>query len=137
MTGTRRNARRVLPDSDQDPIDAAIERRHSHRALRRRLQLATRQLEEALGDRRDLWARLEELLNELSGTREGEYFELGFEHGFAAGRSDVRQRSPNVRELAARLKDVTIQTGIPREDGLAALLEAALSLVVRRPVSHR
>lgn len=113
------------------PVDAPIDRRLPQRALQGRGKRAAQRLEAALGTRLDLWLKLEEPLNELHSNREGAYFGLGFEHGFAAGRADARNRTPRECELAERLRDLAIQHGVRGEDALAALLEAALSLAVR------
>lgn len=118
-------------DSDAHPVDEAIERRHPLRTLRARVRRATRAVEQALGNQRHLWLKLEEPLNELRGEREDAYFNFGYEHGFAEGRRALRKTAPAVRELATRLQDRAIQQGARREDALVALLEAALALAVR------
>jgi hypothetical protein len=129
-TGTRR--RRPMDrvhheESEAHAVDDAIDRRLPLRSLRNRIRRA---IEAALGSRRGLWLKLEEPLNELHSEREDAYFDLGYEHGFAAGRSDARKRAPAARELAARLRDRAIQQGARREDSLAALIRAALALAV-------
>jgi len=135
MTATGKRRRRPLDrvhhvESDVHPVDAAIDRRFPQRALRGRIGQATKRLEAVLGPRRVLWLKLEEPLNELHSTREDAYFDLGFEHGFAAGRSDARKGAPEVRDLGVRLRDLAIQHGVQREDALAAVLDAAQSLAV-------
>ncbi len=116
-------------ESDAHPVDDAIDRRFPFRSVRNRIQKATKALEAALGSRRALWLKLEEPLNELRSEREDAYFDLGYEHGLAAGRSDAHHgMAPAVRELAARLRDYAIQHAARREDALAALLDAALTL---------
>ncbi len=117
-------------DGDGHPVDEAIERRLPQRALRHRVDRATARLEAALGKRREVWLELEEPLNELYDHRQAAYFDLGFEHGFAAGRRDARTKAPRVRELAEQVRDVAIQRSASREEALAALLEAATSLAI-------
>ena len=124
-------------ESDMPPVDGAIDRRFPHRALRDRIVRATKRLEATLGSQRVLWLKLEEPLNELRTTREDEYFDMGFEHGFAAGRVDAKKGAAAARQLAARLRDLAIQGVVSHEDALAALLEAALALAVEAAPARR
>ena len=73
---------------DVHPVDEAVQRRLDHAALRRQIRAATNRLLEALGDEQHLWLRLEELLGDYGGDREEAYFDIGYEHGRAAGRAE-------------------------------------------------
>jgi hypothetical protein len=62
---------------------------------------------EALGPRRDLWLKLEDLPTRYQLDREGAFFNLGYELGAAAGRTEalvasIRRGARAQRELAAR-----------------------------------
>jgi flagellar biosynthesis/type III secretory pathway protein FliH len=116
-------------EAEAHAVDVAVERRLPLRALRERISKETKRLRKALGPRSEIWAALEESLNELHQTREEQYFDLGFEHGFAAGRADSMQNTADTWRLAALLRDTAIQDHCPRERAVAALLEAAWSLV--------
>jgi hypothetical protein len=90
---------------------------------------------QALGERQDLWLRLEELLSELRCAREEAYFDLGFEHGFAAGqtrgaRAKVRS-SQVVETLATRLQERVLQEDLPRHERMLPLLLAALAFCTK------
>ena len=56
--------------------------------LRRQILPATDRLMEALGEKQHLWLRLDELLGDYRIHREAAYFDLGYEHGRAAGRTE-------------------------------------------------
>lgn len=113
------------------PIDATIDRRFPERALRARIRRITAHLMKALGPRQNLWLNLEAALEELKSKREDAYFDLGFEHGFAAGCSAARRSAGRAREIGARLRNFAIQHG-GQEHALSALLEAATALCVQR-----
>jgi hypothetical protein len=114
---------------DTNPVDDAIDRRFPERALRAQIKRITRQLKRALGPEHALWLKLETALNELNCRREDAYFDLGFEHGFAAGRGEALETQPKARDLSARLRDFAIQC--TSEVALTAMLEAAQALAVR------
>jgi hypothetical protein len=123
------------------PIDEAVERRIPQRKLRRRKIEAGERLMKALGDQRGLWLRLEELFALYHSRREETYFNIGYEHGLAAGRVDaLRARdgetSPGARSLADRLRELAVQADISRAEKVAALLEAAWALALDL-VPHR
>jgi hypothetical protein len=117
------------------PVDDAVERRLDHAALRRRIRTATDRLMEALGEERDLWLRLEELLGELHLDREAAYFDIGHQHGRAAGRAealaDGKSRTSTVyRELAQHVREAALNASLPPGQATSALLEAAWALVL-------
>jgi len=85
---------------EEHPIDATVERRIPQRKIRRRMREAGERLMYALGERRALWMRLEELLGLYHSRREETYFNLGYDHGIAAGR---------VEGLRALLPDIGIR----------------------------
>jgi hypothetical protein len=117
---------------DMHPVDAVVDRRLPARPLRRRIKHLTREVVAALGTRRQLWMNLKEAINELHGDREEEFFNLGFEHGFAAGRSAALNLGSKVRALSARLRDCAIQNG-GRKQALPAVLAAAFALAFPAP----
>jgi hypothetical protein len=124
---------RELPE--EHPIDATVERRVPQRKLRRRMRDAGERLMHALGERRALWMRLEELLGLYHSRREETYFNLGYDHGVAAGRVEgLRalddQTSPDARSLADQLRELAIQADVSRTEKVAALLEAAWALAL-------
>ncbi len=116
-------------------VDAAIARRLPHKSLRRKIRAATNAMLAALGPRRDLWLKLEDLTTRYRMDREEAYFNPGYDLGAAAGRSEalaasVRCGSRAQRELAARIRDITIETELPPPIKVATLLEAAWALVI-------
>ena len=124
---------RELPE--EHPIDATVERRIPQRKLRRRMREAGERLMQALGERRGLWMRLEELLGLYHSRREETYFNLGYDHGVAAGRVEGlraldNQTSPDAQSLADQLRELAIQADVSRTEKVAALLEAAWALVL-------
>lgn len=124
---------RELPE--EHPIDATVERRIPQRKLRRRMRAAGELLMQALGERRNLWIRLEELLGLYHSRREEAYFNLGYDHGVAAGRVEALRalddRSPpETRSLADQLREIAIQADVSRTEKVAALLEAAWALAL-------
>lgn len=119
---------------DEHPVDALVDRRLDHAALRRRIRSATDLLMEVLGDEQHLWLRLEELLGEQRLDREAAYFDLGYEHGRAAGRgealgADGPRTTTAYRALAQGIREAATNAGLPHEHAVAALLEAAWGLV--------
>ena len=129
---------------DMHPVELAVLVRAPLEELNRRIREADSQLLEALGDRRTLWLQLEELLTERCVLREEAHFDVGYEHGFAAGRADALRSlmggtSPaegapvdanviTTRTFADRCRDQAIQTGLPRHLTIAAILEVAWTL---------
>lgn len=129
---------------DMHPVELAVMRRAPLEELNRRIHEADSQLLEALGDRRTLWLQLEELLTERCVLREETHFDVGYEHGFAAGRADALRSLTGstlpaegapadahaiaIRTFADRSRDQAIQTGLPRHLAIAAILEVAWAL---------
>jgi hypothetical protein len=71
----------------------------------------------------------------LHSRREETYFNLGYDHGVAAGRVEgLRalddQTSPDARSLADQLRELAIQADVSRTEKVAALLEAAWALAL-------
>jgi hypothetical protein len=120
---------------DEYPVDALVDRRLDHAVLRRRIRAATDRLVEALDEEHDLWLRLEELLGEQRIDREAAYFDVGYEHGRAAGRAEVlAEKGPRggaaYHDLARHLREAAVNVGLPHDRAAAALLEAAWAIVV-------
>lgn len=124
-------------------VDRAIERLRPMKKLRRRIRHATDELMHALGERKHLWLRLEERLGEYRTRREEAYFDLGYEHGAAAGLASALRILTSTaatgpafheaRELADTVRDLAVQADLPRALTVAALLESAWSLALGLP----
>ena len=125
------------------PVDRAIERRLPLKKLRRRIRAATDEMTAALGDRKRLWLRLEELIGEYRARREEAYFDLGHEHGVAAGRAEALRAlageattakadaAPDeARAFADAVRELAVQTDLPLPLTVAALLETAWALAL-------
>jgi hypothetical protein len=89
---------------------------------------------EALGEEHDLWLRIEELLGEQRLDREAAYFDVGYEHGRAAGRAEALtdgkpRGSTAYRDLARRVREAAADASLPPGQATSALLEAAWALV--------
>jgi hypothetical protein len=128
------------PDlSDEHPVDVLVEKRAPQRRLRRRIRRASRQLMQVLAGRRDLWLGLEAQLAEYRQLREQAYFDVGFEHGFAAGQAHIvgllLGAGVRVEQLAARVREQAILDDqlSPQERALA-LLQAAWAVGFARDV---
>jgi hypothetical protein len=121
-------------EDDEHPVDALVARRLDHAVLRRRIRTATDRLVEALDEEHDLWLRLEELLGEQRLDREAAYFDIGYEHGYVAGRAEaLAETEPQgtaYRALAQRLREAAVNAGLSHERATTALLEAAWALLV-------
>lgn len=119
---------------DVPPVDEAVDRRLDHGALRRQIRAATDRLMEALGDEQHLWLRLEELLGDYGRDREEAYFDIGYEHGRALGRTEglaegKPRAAPAYRDLALRVREAAVNAGIPHDQAVAALIEATWALL--------
>ena len=118
-------------------VDLVIERRFPMEKLALEIHEATDEMVDALGERRRLWLKVEELFAERAARREEAYFNLGYEHGEAAGRaeairsvaSDEVSMTSDARDLASTLRDLAVQSDLPRPVTVAALLETAWALV--------
>ena len=123
-------------------VDIVIERRFPMRKLVGEIRESTDEMVAALGERRCLWLKVEELVAERAALREEAYFNIGYEHGKAAGRArairtlagDDATLMGDARELASTLRDLAVQSDLPRPLTVAALLETAWALVAG--VSH-
>jgi hypothetical protein len=141
MAGRRNHYREANPDEvEAHPIDAELERRLSHRGLRKRIIAAQGRVMSALGEQRHLYLRLEELVGLRHGEREEEIFNIGFDHGLVCGRADalaavLRNHGARGRALAARLAQVATNAGLEPPRALTALLEVAwaMALGARKP----
>ena len=128
---------------EEHAVDRAIERLMPLKKLRRRVHRAIDELMDALGERRHLWLRLEELLGQYRTRREEAYFDLGYEHGAAAGLASALRALTSsaatgpafrrARELADTVRDLAVQADLPRALTVAALLETAWSLSLGLP----
>lgn len=127
---------------EEHPIDAAVERRVPQQKLRRRMRQASERLLHALGDRRHLWLRLEELLGLYRARREEAYFNLGYEHGVTAGRIEGLRAidgslPPEACPLADQVRELAVQADLDRRHKVAALLEAAWALALDLGANRR
>jgi hypothetical protein len=136
MAGRRNHYREANPDEiEAHPVDEEVERRLRHRTLRRRIIAAQDRVMAALGERRHLYLRLEELVGQRHGEREEAMFNVGFEHGLALGRADalaamLRNQGGRGRALAARLAQLATSAGLEPPRALAALLEVAWAMAL-------
>ena len=144
MAGRRDHYGEANPDeTEAHPVDEEVERRLDHRALRRRVLAAQGRVMAALGEQRNPYLRLEELIGRRHGEREEAMFNVGFEHGLVRGRADalaamLRNQGGRGRALAARLAQLAKSAGLDPPRALAALLEVAwaMALGARRPPSR-
>lgn len=126
--------------SEEHPVDAAVGRRLPQKKLLRKMRRLSDQMMAALGDKRHLWLRLEELLGDYHAEREQACFNIGYEHGVAAGRTDAfralvpRSRSGSLtddsRTFSTRVRDLAVQAELPLPLALASLLETIWALVL-------
>ena len=120
-------------ESDEHPVDATVTRRLPQRKLGRRIRELSDRVLSALGDRRDLWIDLEELMNRRHAEREEAYFDLGHELGVVAGRSEGHRAlddrcSPSAHRLADHVRAIAVHTDVSPAERVTALLEAAWAL---------
>jgi hypothetical protein len=126
------------------PVDELISKFSKVQALERMVDLATKRLEEALGEDRSAWMWLEPILNDLSSVRQEAFFNLGYQHGFVAGEAEtLRIFNPELpteseyRHLAERLRETVIQSALPLPIGVAALAETTWALSLDARASQR
>lgn len=127
-------------DSEVHLSDEEVERRLRHATLRKRIIAAQGRVMAALGERRHLYLRLEELVGRRHGEREEATFNVGFEHGLVRGRADalaamLRNQGGRGRALAAGLAQLATSAGLEPPRALAALLEVAWAMALgpRKP----
>lgn len=142
--GTARRSYWHMLDEGHDlhPVDAVVERRLGHTALRRQIHAATERLLRALGEERHLWLRLEELLGDCRVDREAAFFDIGYNHGRVAGRTEglaegKPRASPAYRALVLRAREAAVNAGLPHTHAAAALLDAAWAVVLDLKVPRR
>ena len=85
--------------------------------------MAAQAVVDALGPRRRLWFRYEELLGRLTSRQQAAYFDLGVGHGAAAASGDQLTAGPTVRMLADWLVRESLGAAVSRED-VAAVMAA-------------
>lgn len=124
--------RSLMPTNEEEhPIDKLVAQQPMVNHLRRRISRSSEALMLALGDRTDLWLKLERLLSEREMAREEAYFDAGFEHGLAAGRTEAFQASlaPRLTHLTRELRTrALLEYGLSAQERVAALLLTAWSL---------
>ena len=77
------------PETEEHPVDAAVERRLPQKKLLRKMRRLTDRMMAALGDERWLWLRLEEVFGDYHLQREETYFNIGYEQGLTTGRAEA------------------------------------------------
>ena len=120
----------------EHPVDVAVRRRAPQEALRAEIRGATEELVDALGERRNLWLRLEELRGDYHLCCEEAYFDIGFDYGRIAGRREALQRGggdPEVAEMARRFEEAALAAGLEPGTCVPALLEVAWALATGHP----
>jgi hypothetical protein len=136
MARRRNHYREANPDEvEARPIDEELERRVRHGGLRKRIIAAQGRVMAALGDRRHLYLRLEELVGHRQGEREEAIFNIGFDQGLVRGRADalatvLRNQGARGRALATRLAQLATNAGLEPSRTLAALLEVAWAMAL-------
>ncbi|MFH0900567.1 MAG: hypothetical protein V2A73_08050, partial [Pseudomonadota bacterium] len=121
-----------------DSLDKTICRRLPLHDLKKRIRVAVKNLEAALGTDREPWLQAEALLNDFRIRREDAYFVLGYEHGLAAASAELlRARlhdsevdQSRIASLAHEIRKRTIQTDLPDMLKLAALLESVWAMAM-------
>jgi hypothetical protein len=142
-TRSRFNAYRAAnkAGSDEHPIDDELERRLRHAGLTHRIMKSQDAVVAALGDRRQLYFALEQLLSERVEDREEAMFNLGFEHGCLQGGTDAMaalwRKSGPARAFARELARLSLAPGLKRSQTVAVLLEVAWSLSLQPRSSSR
>jgi len=122
-------------DAEARPIDDELERRLRHASLRKRIIAAQGRVVAALGERRDEYLMLEDLVVRRGAEREKAMFDIGFEHGLVRGRADalsamIQPRSARGRALAKQIVRLAANVGLEGPGTLAALLEVAWALAL-------
>jgi len=84
---------------------------------------------DALGRRRRLWFRCEQLLGRLASRQQVADFDVGVALGAAAARADQIPSRSAVRKLADRLIREAIVTNTPREDVATAAVMAVWAAI--------
>ncbi|MBI5527837.1 MAG: hypothetical protein HY897_16020 [Deltaproteobacteria bacterium] len=130
-------------ETEEHPVDTAVERRFPQKKSLRKMRRLSDQMMAALGDQRYLWLRLEEVQGEYHLQREEIFFNIGYEHGLAAGRADALQAlmpackcgssTNRGRAFAARVRDLTMQVDLSPSLVMAVLLEVAWALALGFP----
>lgn len=135
--GTARRSYRDMLDEERDvhPVDAVVERRLHHDDLRRQIRAATERLLRALGEERHLWLRLEELLGDCRIDREAAFFDIGYDHGRVAGRTEGLAKgrpraTPAYQAVVLRAREAAMNADLHHTHAAAALIEATWSLVL-------
>jgi hypothetical protein len=93
------------PEGHDHPIDLAVRERIQAEADEERIQELQREVREQLGKKSlKAFLALEDLRLELSDKRAEAYFNLGYEHGLAAGAARARgaPSSEDVQQLISR-----------------------------------
>jgi len=126
-----RNKKRALPDhfgaihrsaEEEHPVDAAVEQRLQHQAVRKQLIRLQNQILERLDDKQPFFD-LEDLRNSMSGEREQAYFDLGYEHGIADQRARARRGIEKPMALAEEIRERLVHTRVPPRQAALGLLE--------------
>jgi hypothetical protein len=136
MARRRNHYREANPDEvEAHPIDEELERRVRHRGLRKRIIDAHGCVMAALGDQRQLYLHLEQLVGVRAFDREEAIFNIGFDHGLVRGRADalaavLRNQGSRGRAVAERLAQLATDAGLEPPHALAALLEVAWAMAL-------
>ena len=132
MTGPRRSAyRQLLKDHEQRPfelpVDLAVDNDSEVTRLHREMLRLQRRLRVRGSQERALLAYAN-LRSRLAAVREQLYFDQGFLRGRLAGLAERRLCRREGRDLARRLTEVVLNSGVkPAAAGLA-MLETAYAL---------
>lgn len=116
-------------------VDDEVERRASNKPLRQQIVAAQDHIVATLGEQRDLYLALEDLVNQRADEREEAMFNVGFEHGYIEGRREalavVWRRTSRGRALAKKITQLALDSRLTQPQAVGALLEVAWSLLTK------
>jgi hypothetical protein len=119
----------------ETPLDDAIEQRVDHRAIGRRIRRLERAVTRALGEQRGLLWQLDELRTARERGLNEAFFEVGYGHGLADGRTYALRRalpqaSDGARRVADEARALVVSAGLSPRNAAAVLLETAWALLL-------
>ena len=119
--------------NEEHPIDILVATRLPQTDLKENILDTVDAIRVALRKHPSLWMELEEKLNEYNTARNEEYFNIGYEHGVAAGRAHAldslrANTSPDTQKLAEQLRALAKNNALPASTIVAVLLEVTWTL---------
>ena len=138
-----KHARVTYKSLEEDPscehvADRRVRLRVKRPDLDRAMVRTTSAIVNALGKRKALWFRYEQVWDEMRARREAAYFDVGVEMGTtAAALADLRARRRPVQELGWRLAREALASGASRQDAAAAAVAAAWAMLAGTEARRR